>query len=198
MNDLLMTLLTKLATQQDGAILPLLGFVHSYDIDEGLPDQRRIRVSYVGGDGQLVVSPLLWRVLMHPGSDPPVPTPGAFVFGFWLNAERTEGVYLGVMGNDASVGVSNFDPKRDWFELLPDGVVMIRAKTIRLVTEEGIELMANTEAPNSCKLTIGGFQQGVGYTSDIVFQDGYGCELYWRDVYNAVNLDENPELRPRS
>ena len=197
MDGMLMELLARLATQEGNAMLPLLGFCHSYDIDAGEANLRRIRVTYAGNDGRLVVSPLLFRVVMHPGSDPPVPSPGALVLGFWLNAEKTEGVYLGVISNESSNTVTNFDQTKDWFELLPDGVVTIRAKTIRLIAEEGIELRANVESPNHAKITIGGLDAAAGYSgysSDIVFQDGFGCDLNWRSVYNAVNLDEDPEL----
>lgn len=197
MDGLFMELLVKLATQQDTALFPFLGFCHSTDIDGGEENLRRIRVTYAGVDGRLVVSPLLYRVVPHEGSDPPVPKPGVLVFGLWLNAEKTEGVYLGVISNETSTRVTNFDQTKDWFEVLNDGVVTIRAKTIRLLSEEGIELRANVEAPNHAKIVIGGFDAARGdngYNSDIVLQDGFGCDLNWRTVYNAVYLDEDPEL----
>lgn len=193
-SDLVLNILEKVANQEEPQVFPLVGFCHSYDIDGGEENLRRIRVTYPTESGALAVSPLLFRVSLHPGSDPPVPAIGSCVFGFWLNKEKTEGIYLGVIAAGRGTLVDNFSQTKDWFEICPDGVVTIRAKTIRFVADEGIELMANTEAPNNCRIALGGSTLIDGPTSDITLQDGFGCEIAFREIYNAVKLDEAPEL----
>lgn len=79
--------------------IPLfLGIVKSWDYQEGLEDLRRVRVLYPEGD-QLIVSPLLMRVVNHAGEDPPLPPAGTMLLCLWLDEEKTSGVWLGVVLN---------------------------------------------------------------------------------------------------
>jgi hypothetical protein len=168
----------------------IVGHVHSYDYSEGLDDQRRLRVKYLAPDGAAVVSPLLYRVTSSLTADPPVPEVGALVIGLWTALDRSAGVYLGTVQNQPLV--TNFDSTQDKTEVVP-GVLTLRARHIRIIAEDGLELFGNITQPNYSSLKIGD-EPTSDRASDIQFRDGFGCEIAVREIFNAVLLDELPEL----
>lgn len=190
----LIDLLANLQQSQDAQPFSpvIVGFCHSYDHSTGEDDQRRIRVNYIAPDGSLTVSPLLYRCAMAPGSDRQVPPLQSLVIGLWTRTDRSAGVYFGFVQNQPLV--TNFNPVTDWTEIV-DGVLTIRADKIRIISESGIELIANVERPNYSHVKIGDEPTGNN-ASDVTIRDGFGCEMTARGVYNAVFLDELPELDP--
>lgn len=191
MTDLIDLLANLQQTTEAQPFNPVItGFCHSYDHSTGEDDQRRIRVNYVAPDGSLTVSPLLYRCSMAPGSDRQVPPIGALVIGLWTRADRSAGVYLGFVQNQPLV--TNFDPQRDWTEVV-DGVLTLRAEKVRILAEDGIELIAGVDRPNYSHIRVGDEATGK-FASDVSFRDGFGCEITSRDIYNAVFLDESADL----
>lgn len=187
----ILDLLSDLAQSTEQPNWPVfVGHCHSYDHSSGEENLRRIRMTYVAPDGKLTVSPLLFRCAMSPGTDYPVPTLQSLVVGLWTRPERTAGVYLGFVQNEPLV--TNESQTHDYFELI-EGILTIRARHVRIVTEDGIELMTNVEQPNYSHVEIGG-EATSDQASHIKFRDGFGCEITIREIFNAVKLDESPDL----
>lgn len=187
-NSLLLDMMATAARQAEDPILPFVGFCHSYDYDEpGEINLRRIKVSYPGPHGGLAVSPLLWRVASHNASDPPVPALGAMVFGFWLKADRSQGVYLGVVQNQQPI--LNDDPIQDWAEIVEGGTLTIRARVIRLLATELIEV--------SSRVNEEGYSQiALDQSGDIRFRDYHGETTFERmtPVVKPINFGQTAAL----